>query len=283
MSEPQERPRRIVGEGALLALATASAYLLAFYYERGYASYFGIPADLIAVDLRSLLLFGAAFVSLAVILLLVMNFLVMTFPSKAHPGLKRTLFTVGFFSIACFIPVGLYGIDRPEKWWWVLILYIPFLFFQFVYPLFAARREHGYLNKLAAVHASDDRRPDLATAAAARFGMTPVVLVSLLLIGIATAPLAGGAAAMKRTSFLILGSKPPRVVLRTYGDTLVCALADLEKHEVSADFLLIKVGDNSYPLMLQDVGPLVLQQRPKGPQGAKPATPTPLALPTAIP
>jgi hypothetical protein len=283
MSEPQERPRRILGEAALLALATAAAYLLAFYYETGYASYFGIPADLIAVDLRSLLLFGVGFVSLAVVLLLVVNFLVMTLPSKAHPGLKRTLFTVSVFSIICFIPVGLYGIDRPEKWWWVLIPYIPFLFFQFVYPVFAAKREHGYLNKLAAVHASDNRRPDLASAAAARFGVTPVVLVSLLMIGIATAPIAGGAAAMKRTSFLVLGSKPPRVVLRTYGDTLICAVADLEKHQVTADFLLVKIGDHSYPLTLQDVGPLILQRQPRNAQGADTATPTPPAIRQPIP
>jgi len=283
MNTPQERPRRILGEAALLALATAAAYLLAFRYESGYASYFGIPTDLIAVDLRSLLLFGVGFVTLAVALLIAVNFLVMTFPSKVHPALKRTLFTITFFSIFCFIPVALYGIDHPEKWWWVLIIYILLLFFQLIYPVFAAKREHGYLNKLAAFHASADRRPDLDTAAEARFGMSPVLLVSLFLIGIAIARIGGEATAMKRTSFLVLGSKPPRVVLRTYGDTLVCALADLERHEVIADFLLIKVGNNSYPLTLQDVGPLVLKRQPRNAQGANTATPTPPAIPEPIP
>src|SRR5688572_8430631 len=49
-----------VTDAIILALASAGAYLFAFFYERGFASFFGIPTQLINVSLVTLLIFGAS-------------------------------------------------------------------------------------------------------------------------------------------------------------------------------------------------------------------------------
>jgi hypothetical protein len=54
-----ERADRI-SEGVLIVLVTAWAYLTAFAYEAGYLRYFGVPLELIEVNLRGLLLASAA-------------------------------------------------------------------------------------------------------------------------------------------------------------------------------------------------------------------------------
>jgi len=278
MSETQERPKRILGEAALVVLLTAGAYLLAFSYETGFAKHFGIPTDLISVDLRSLLLFGGGSITAVLGVLVAFNFLVMTFPSKAHPAIQRALVRSIIFAMPCSIPIALYGIDHPQKWWWWVLVYVAYLFFEFVYPLFVTRGTRGYVNKLAAVHAADDRTPDLATTAAARFGPSPVIVVCFFPLALLIARIGGETTAMKKTGFLVLDSKPARVVLRAYGETLVCAVADLDRHEVISDFLLVKFGENSLPLRLQEIGPL--QLRRQSPIMGTPIPPTPTPTPS---
>jgi hypothetical protein len=61
MLKVEEKSRSLpFGEGLQILLITSIAYLCAYRYERGYCNYFGIPHNLIVLDVTTFLLFGSA-------------------------------------------------------------------------------------------------------------------------------------------------------------------------------------------------------------------------------
>lgn len=56
---PERRFKFTPSEGILIAIASATGYLWAFQYERGFASHFGIPSQFINVSLINVLFIGA--------------------------------------------------------------------------------------------------------------------------------------------------------------------------------------------------------------------------------
>lgn len=47
---------RLVGEGVVIALITAFTYIVAYLYEYGYVTYFGIPKSFISINIVTLLI-----------------------------------------------------------------------------------------------------------------------------------------------------------------------------------------------------------------------------------
>src|SRR5262249_35985967 len=64
---------RLLTEGVLLALASLAGYAIAFAHEAGYATYFGVPLDLVSIDITRILVVLAVLVGLALILLTMSN------------------------------------------------------------------------------------------------------------------------------------------------------------------------------------------------------------------
>lgn len=72
-----------------------------------------------------------------------------------------------------------------------------------------------------------------------------------------TAGAEGRRNAMTQTVFLIPSTYPQSVVLRVYGDTLVCAPFDQQNRTVESSFFFIRLGDASeVRLTPRKVGPL---------------------------
>ncbi|WP_422156474.1 hypothetical protein KV699_08735 [Vreelandella titanicae] len=55
MEENKVFKSRLVGEGVIVALITAFTYIVAYLYEYGYVSYFGIPKSFISINIVTLL------------------------------------------------------------------------------------------------------------------------------------------------------------------------------------------------------------------------------------
>jgi hypothetical protein len=66
---------------------------------------------------------------------------------------------------------------------------------------------------------------------------------------------------MKEKEFLVLASSPDTVVLRIYGDNIICAPFNRSAKEMQRSFIIHKVGETPpLELRLEKIGPLVLKK-----------------------
>ena len=80
----------ILNDSAKVTLAvTAASYATAFAFERGSAAFLGVPQDLVAVDLRSLLPCAAAAVMVVILLLPILELLAAWWPRWWPAPLQR--------------------------------------------------------------------------------------------------------------------------------------------------------------------------------------------------
>ena len=76
------------------------------------------------------------------------------------------------------------------------------------------------------------------------------------------AAIVGTEHATKRVSFLVASTKPETVVLRIYGDRMICASFNRITRQVEPNFVLLKVAeDPRLRLRLEPVGPLHVKIR----------------------
>ncbi|MCJ7497382.1 MAG: hypothetical protein MUO78_04525, partial [candidate division Zixibacteria bacterium] len=74
---------------------------------------------------------------------------------------------------------------------------------------------------------------------------------------------AGRSRALKQDEFLILKASPELVVLRIYGENLICAPFDRTTKEVKKTISIFKIGDDpDLKLSLEKVGPLHIEKQP---------------------
>jgi len=255
MSEPSQARPRLLGEAAILAAFSGLSYMLAFRYETGYASHFGVPDTLITVDLRSLLFFATLLGSAGIIVLFLFNHLFMVFPRNMSPALRRSIIKMGFVWIWVLIPFALFGPERTDKWVYIFVFALFITAFEFLWPLFFERKVSGYATKLAAAQAKDDSLPDLFSLS--NWTARNIVLLVWLVGGaLLVAGWIGEAQAFRRREFLVWHTEPPRVVVRAYGDLLICAQLNRATREVLPVFVVVKEGDPSLELTLEDIGRL---------------------------
>jgi len=68
---------------------------------------------------------------------------------------------------------------------------------------------------------------------------------------------AGRAHALKQTEYLFPSTYEQSVVLRIYGDNMICAPVDRDKKEVQRSFFVLNVSGATPPtLKLEKIGPL---------------------------
>jgi len=73
----------------------------------------------------------------------------------------------------------------------------------------------------------------------------------------------GRAIALNQSEFLVITTSSEMVVLRAYGDKLLCAPFDRTKKEVKRTFSILKIAeDSNLKLSLEEVGPLHMEKEP---------------------
>ena len=246
-----------VGEAILLAAFSAYAYLVTFAYEAGFCKFFGIPNYLIEISLTNLLvvaavlyaLFGSSFVLGGLMIYATMPSL-----DPMHPialRLKRL-----------FIPALLllgYVALRTEHIGWLLGVFAVLIIAEFVVPIILHRKIKGYLEKLR----HDDRTA---------YGDTPLIrmagklghtwylgiILAVILIGLSYD--AGQFNAKSQKIFMTIDSN--LVVLRRYGDALVCARLLSNGPEIEPRIVLV-IPDAKEKLVLEqnEIGPLIVKKR----------------------
>jgi hypothetical protein len=280
-------PKFRLPEGLIIAALSAIAYLLVYVYESSYAEVFGIPSEFITFNLTRVFIVIFALLSVVGAVLWIANALVMLLPTTPNPIAKR----LRRISPAILFVVGLVYIYRHD---WNLALMaaasglaMPILF-EFAFPLVTQRGKGSYLEKLEADQQQRERRrrkgeevETLLDKGAQILGWEVILILIYLWFGLLLTYGAGRSAARNQRKFLITNTSPEMVVLRIYGDKMVCAPLSRSTGEVERRFVVLKVAeDPDLMLGLEEVGPLRLGEATSRPMHSPIPTPTLPLTPT---
>jgi hypothetical protein len=242
-----------------VAALSIVGYLLGFAYEKGYAEYFGIPVQLIKLNLVSIFIIIVALSSLLWFLLLITNAGYMIFserPGVIFRGIIRSAPSLLFCAAVFYI----YGNTSWHILKW-LILWPALTFFgEFVWPLITQRGKGTYFQKLEAQEKLENHwqsKTFWGLVAQRRGGLITLRLILTAWILFLLAYWIGMAEAQRQKNFLVVKEPMPLVVLRIYGDKFVCAPFDSKARTVEKElYILDTLKQDGLWLDWQQVGPL---------------------------
>lgn len=245
-----------LSEAVLLAVAPIAGYQIAFAYHSGYMSAFRLPVGFVTIGLTDVLVATGAVGGLMLTLFWWAD---IVFISKAwiERPLGRAALRLSPMLLLLAVGIYLFGLKWRE-WIGIVLFLLVFGFFEFGFPLVTQWKIRGYSNKLAAQEESDRQVMSVTDYVAKAVGPNALLLLVIILIVILMSFASGRAAALDQREFLVLHGRPERVVLRIYGDNLVCASWNREEKTVGRHLFVYKVGDGSLNsgLRLEEIGPL---------------------------
>ncbi len=246
---------------AISPLAVALGYVMTYLYELGYCSAFGIPSEFISIGTTNVLIaVSKVLFSATVLFWVAYTFFTMTTKPKRRGPIRRRFVLLGIIGLIYIV----FAIDYPAAWraWYFIIpLFIALIFLLFISPLITQSKVEGYRNKLIA-----QDKIDVATNPInyieRYIGRSAVIILLLFLPLIALPYVNGESDATGQENFLVPSTYQSSVVLRIYGDNLICAELDPQGAKMTGRFFMISMDDEPRPyLQLQKVGRLVSNNR----------------------
>lgn len=225
----------------MIAVATALGYGLAYVHERGYCEVYHIPFDLIHLDLTTVLVAIAASLG-GVALLFWVAFLVMTVPLDISATKKKI-----YLSSILFIFLVLFGFLylMVEEFIQLSIAFAVFLFSIFILPRILPWLIRKFPTKRQRRETIMDR---WANNKCLQYGCVAILVIAFIFV---SGYLAGRSDAWKKEIFLVPSSNPELVVLKIYGDNIVCGKLVQESDEIG-------LGPTIDLLRLDDISSLTL-------------------------
>jgi hypothetical protein len=190
-------------EVAILPVAACS---LAFSYEWGYTSYFGIPKRLITLDLTTVIIILGSLVLFA-FLLWTSSVLIRTFKKQSTQRNQQTQ-------------------EQEKQAQYRQVLYQ------------GGRWQLSVDDRLGLVWEGDIK------AAVRALGKTTILVILFLVGGLLLAAGVGYLDASQEITFLVTNTSPEMVVLRIYGDTLICTPFDRNTKILDTSFVVLKIPED---------------------------------------
>jgi hypothetical protein len=248
-----------LGIGAI----SIGGYFLGFAYEKGYASYFGIPLPLIKLDLINIFLSVIALIGLLWFILWITNLGYMIFSAWSNVIYRSIVRSAP--SLLVSLCLLLLYINTPT--WqivkWVAFVPLILLFLGFVWPLIEQRGKGTYPQKLEAQEQANKnvKAPKLFSLIAQKANtlnsrrLVNIAIILFVLYFLAYA--VGESEAERQKKFWIVREPQQLVVLRIYGDRFVCAPFDFKAGTVEKTlYILDTPKQGGLWLEWQQVGPL---------------------------
>jgi len=245
----------IGSDSAKVTLAvTAASYATAFAFERGSAAFLGVPQDLVAVDLRSLLPCAAAAVMVLILLLPILELLAAWWPRWWPAPLQRR-------ARNAVAPVFIWSSFALVLWdgtLWAVVAGTSVLSAISVLHHWMRYRAEGpaYIAALDASDAQPSKWRYLIDLAQNRWGPKPGLFLLAYMILTVGAYVIGYSEAQRQRFFWVSeDADPPCVLVRAYSDRVICRLYDRAGSKVLPQYLMLaRKGLPSF--RLEEVGPL---------------------------
>lgn len=253
---------RYLTESLILAALPVLAYLITFSYQAGYATYFGIPLQIIKINLTTIIISSFTIVTSLTLVYVISNAVWMFTPKGNDPvsiSIRRVVLValIGFIIMVPFL---------PSRFAWVLygssILVI--LAVEFLFPILTQRSKAQYPEKLAAQNEIEigAGKHMLWYEIDKRVGRWLITSVIYACIALGVAFGVGMQRAEKNSSYYI--SKNNAVVLSIYDDLAVLSPYDSKTITLSGELYFEKVGEGSTKVLrLEKIGQLKLIKNKK--------------------
>lgn len=241
----------IFSEGILLALLTAVSYIYTYSYEKGFFSVFDLPEILIEVNINTVL-YTAAW--LFAILFFVTVFVVQLLIALNIKRLGLIAMLPSIFLL--LVTILMYGFAHWREWLWLLVIVVV----SFLINIPTLMRKEYIDDKTEILDVPEGKSNNFwSLFLFNRLKSSPEVylLAILLIVGIYFSYSLGKSQALRETSYLVVNTEPESVVLRIYGDKMLCSPVNKKTRELSNKLLIFKVSDNrNIVFSRENIGPL---------------------------
>jgi hypothetical protein len=243
----------------IFGFAAPLGYGAAYLREWGFCIVFGIPTEFIQLNITTILITitsGLGF--LLFFYWIAENFYKLTKQErlKTSPMGYRVVFSIlGFMFLSYFL---VFFPSLTDIWLLIAGFFVLMIAIMFVVPLYTQRKIHGYINKLEAQDRTTRETPMLLDhLVKSNTGAIIFVVIIFVILFLGGMFLNGYNMARGQTDFLVPSTHQDSIVLRIYGNNLICAPLNGKTKEVEKSFFIIKLDDEPRPqLNLMKLGPL---------------------------
>jgi len=236
------RRRAFLDSAIIIAGVTALGYVSSFLFQYGAATKYGVPAELVKLNLE--LVISGSFMALILFAMVALTMwfarLLVERTGSARPGLG--IFT-GIFFFSTF------GLGFVDPTYFVLAAIIgPIGLVVLIRPQILSKVITALKSRSTGTEGLLGRHPTLE-----------IILICALMVMAFASPL-GKLAAQIRVKYPILETEPEQVVLLLYGETLICAPLQREERSYEPIYTILNLSrDGPITVRPERVGPLSMQ------------------------
>lgn len=254
----KKNPTNFLTDPIFLGFISVYSYLVVFIYESAYNRFFNIPNQFISLNLSSFFIVFSSILFLLVSIFLIANLFVIILPNKLNP-IRYCLIRLFYPFILVISFLKFYG---PSVSFLILFLFFLYLVFEeFILPLFTQRDKKSYTEKLNNQELLENKIIALPDYFYFYLGKSNYRIVFTMLFFLLLINMAGNSKAMKKENFLTTSTVPELVILRIYGDNLICAEFNKKAKTVKNNFIIKSIKANSnLTLKLEKIGPLKVEK-----------------------
>lgn len=255
------RTKELLLSSTFVAAITALGYLITYLYEWAYAMRFNVPVALISPSLTTV--FAVAVSLLVVIPVIIygrsnLADITIRISPKLYPAVATAspLLAICATALVAFSVISISHIIG----FGTSVLFIA----TFVIPIFTQRGKGKYAEKIAAHHRQclAEHRKWLERNRTLRDFLSnyPPFLVLLVAAVLFVPAIVGFGNAYSQKDFLVIQDAADTVVLRIYGENMICAFYDKTTRTVLPKLVVHKLtGSTSKVMQWQRIGPLKVQ------------------------
>lgn len=258
-SVEKQATKKWVSDALIIAAFPIVAYVITYAYESGYAGIFGIPSDFITLNLTTVLVVTGALFGVILTLFIYANFILYILPKSDSPIFRGVvkLLPLILLSVAYLL---LYG-KLWRYWIFPVICILLFILMEFGFPLITQKGNLSYREKYEEQEKIEGKVKGIVEYVLPLVGRGAFIAILSLFLVLIFSWEAGRSRALKQDKFLIVKASPELVVLRIYGEKLICAPFDRTTKEITGTFTILKTGDDpNLKLSLEKVGPLHMEK-----------------------
>lgn len=240
------------------------AYFCAYVYERGYASFFGIPLQFISLDIARIIYSLIIVLATVLFFVFIIGELIYTLFSDHISRLYqkpvgRSIITM--MVVFIFVLINFFGAGFALSTYIVLGVWVFIVFLEFIFPLFEKISDSTYAEKFEQHKKIEASIPRISSLFGKHIGFVALLRLSsvfvLFMFLFSLAYNLGIREARKAREFLVVSGEVERVVLRIYGNNVILAPFDRSSRVVYPEFNILNIQEPDLILKEEKIGPLV--------------------------
>lgn len=257
-----DQPKSIITEGIAIASIPIIGYFLSFIYEVAYARSFGIPQELISLNILNILVSTISTFLFFIVLFVYVERI--SLHITRNPYTYHFTFAFWWFFIT-IINIFIYGIKNYDKWSYCFYTFLFILLFDVAWLFLILRNKGGLKDRLLYQYNHEkelyDKGISLPQIIRNITGRQLFQIIQYILLAYLCANWAGEYSSFKKKDFLVLKNKPNIVVLKIYGDTIITAPFSKKTKTIRREVTVYKISDkDNLTLVSEKIGPLKLEK-----------------------